>query len=112
MFNERWRVGDVSPLLRLPGKAILQRGLIYQDFDRLIFIDLPKRATTPEGCVVSLPAAITLFHWPRSDFDPLLCVRYVSIVNSLLDPSNGYALFIMIMTMDNGNFLMSGLLLV
>ena len=32
---------------------------------------------SPDGCVVSLPGAITLFHWPRSDFDPLLCVRFV-----------------------------------
>eukprot|EP00794_Sanderia_malayensis_P015340 gene15340-16917_t len=34
-----------------------------------------KGTTTPDGCIVSLPEAITLFHWPRSDFDPLLCVR-------------------------------------
>ncbi|XP_043916363.1 vacuolar protein sorting-associated protein 13D [Protopterus annectens] len=35
----------------------------------------------PEGYISTLPGSSVVFHWPRNDYDQLLCVRLMDVVN-------------------------------
>ncbi|XP_078806203.1 intermembrane lipid transfer protein VPS13D isoform X4 [Oryzias latipes] len=37
--------------------------------------------SNPEGYISTLPGSSVVFHWPRNDFDQLLCVRLMEVTN-------------------------------
>ncbi|XP_074536599.1 intermembrane lipid transfer protein VPS13D [Halichoeres trimaculatus] len=40
-----------------------------------------KGTTNPEGYISTLPGSSVVFHWPRNDYDQLLCVRMMDTKN-------------------------------
>ncbi|KAK0134325.1 Vacuolar protein sorting-associated protein 13D [Merluccius polli] len=40
-----------------------------------------KGTTNPEGYISTLPGSSVVFHWPRNDYDQLLCVRLMDTPN-------------------------------
>ncbi|XP_078095173.1 intermembrane lipid transfer protein VPS13D isoform X6 [Mustelus asterias] len=38
-------------------------------------------AQNPDGYISTLPGASVVFHWPRNDYDQLLCVRLMDVAN-------------------------------
>ncbi|KAM4737865.1 intermembrane lipid transfer protein VPS13D isoform 3-T3 [Anableps anableps] len=40
-----------------------------------------KGASNPEGYISTLPGSSVVFHWPRNDYDQLLCVRLMDVPN-------------------------------
>ncbi|XP_070696419.1 intermembrane lipid transfer protein VPS13D [Pempheris klunzingeri] len=40
-----------------------------------------KGAANPEGYITTLPGSSVVFHWPRNDYDQLLCVRLMDTPN-------------------------------
>ncbi|XP_023192292.1 vacuolar protein sorting-associated protein 13D isoform X1 [Xiphophorus maculatus] len=38
-----------------------------------------KGASNPEGYISTLPGSSVVFHWPRNDYDQLLCVRLMDV---------------------------------
>ncbi|KAG7472195.1 hypothetical protein MATL_G00106290 [Megalops atlanticus] len=40
-----------------------------------------KGTVNPEGYISTLPGSSVVFHWPRNDYDQLLCVRLMDIPN-------------------------------
>uniref|UniRef100_A0A3P9N194 Vacuolar protein sorting 13 homolog D n=1 Tax=Poecilia reticulata TaxID=8081 RepID=A0A3P9N194_POERE len=38
-------------------------------------------ASNPEGYISTLPGSSVVFHWPRNDYDQLLCVRLMDVPN-------------------------------
>ncbi|XP_035998092.1 vacuolar protein sorting-associated protein 13D isoform X2 [Fundulus heteroclitus] len=40
-----------------------------------------KGASNPEGYLSTLPGSSVVFHWPRNDYDQLLCVRLMDVPN-------------------------------
>ncbi|KAG5282212.1 hypothetical protein AALO_G00053510 [Alosa alosa] len=40
-----------------------------------------KGTTNPEGYISTLPGSSVVFHWPRNDYDQLLCVRLMDNTN-------------------------------
>ncbi|XP_030623060.1 vacuolar protein sorting-associated protein 13D [Chanos chanos] len=40
-----------------------------------------KGTSNPEGYISTLPGSSVVFHWPRNDYDQLLCVRLMDIPN-------------------------------
>ncbi|XP_062872043.1 intermembrane lipid transfer protein VPS13D [Trichomycterus rosablanca] len=40
-----------------------------------------KGTENPEGYISSLPSSNVVFHWPRNDYDQLLCVRLMDVPN-------------------------------
>lgn len=40
-----------------------------------------QATANPEGYISTLPGSSVVFHWPRSDYDQLLCVRMMDNVN-------------------------------
>lgn len=38
-------------------------------------IHLCQGTANPEGYISTLPGSSVVFHWPRNDYDQLLCVR-------------------------------------
>ncbi|XP_067328891.1 intermembrane lipid transfer protein VPS13D isoform X8 [Anolis sagrei] len=39
--------------------------------------------TNPEGYISTLPGSSVVFHWPRNDYDQLLCVRLMDVPNCI-----------------------------
>eukprot|EP00071_Canis_lupus_P016544 XP_005642424.1 vacuolar protein sorting-associated protein 13D-like [Canis lupus familiaris] len=37
----------------------------------------------PEGYISTLPGSSVVFHWPRNDYDQLLCVRLMDVPNCI-----------------------------
>ncbi|KAG8505608.1 Vacuolar protein sorting-associated protein 13D [Galemys pyrenaicus] len=42
-----------------------------------------KGTANPEGYISTLPGSSVVFHWPRNDYDQLLCVRLMDIPNCI-----------------------------
>lgn len=42
---------------------------------------MSQATANPEGYISTLPGSSVVFHWPRSDYDQLLCVRIMDNVN-------------------------------
>ncbi|KAI5095714.1 vacuolar protein sorting-associated protein 13D isoform X1, partial [Silurus meridionalis] len=40
-----------------------------------------KGTANPEGYISTLPGSSVVFHWPRNDYDQLLCVRLMDVLN-------------------------------
>ncbi|XP_024125798.1 vacuolar protein sorting-associated protein 13D isoform X2 [Oryzias melastigma] len=40
-----------------------------------------KGASNPDGYISTLPGSSVVFHWPRNDYDQLLCVRFMDVPN-------------------------------
>ncbi|TRY87039.1 hypothetical protein DNTS_009138 [Danionella cerebrum] len=40
-----------------------------------------KGTANPEGYISTLPGSSVVFHWPRNDYDQLLCVRLMDVAN-------------------------------
>ncbi|XP_014195954.1 vacuolar protein sorting-associated protein 13D isoform X2 [Haplochromis burtoni] len=40
-----------------------------------------KGTANPDGYISTLPGSSVVFHWPRNDYDQLLCVRFMDIPN-------------------------------
>lgn len=42
---------------------------------------LSQGTANPEGYISTLPGSSVVFHWPRNDYDQLLCVRLMDTPN-------------------------------
>ncbi|ETE58023.1 Vacuolar protein sorting-associated protein 13D, partial [Ophiophagus hannah] len=49
-------------------------GLIY---------NIGRGTSNPEGYISTLPGSSVVFHWPRNDYDQLLCVRLMDVPNCI-----------------------------
>lgn len=39
--------------------------------------------SNPDGYISTLPGSSVVFHWPRNDYDQLLCVRLMDVPNCI-----------------------------
>jgi len=46
-----------------------------------IFDNVFQGTANPEGYISTLPGSSVVFHWPRNDYDQLLCVRRMDTPN-------------------------------
>lgn len=45
------------------------------------YMRLCQGTANPEGYISTLPGSSVVFHWPRNDYDQLLCVRLMDTPN-------------------------------
>ncbi|MGH0120150.1 UNVERIFIED_CONTAM: hypothetical protein FKN15_065311 [Acipenser sinensis] len=64
-----------APRYLLDNKSSHQLAFSQREFAR------GKGTTNPEGYISTLPGSSAVFHWPRNDYDQLLCVRLMDTPN-------------------------------
>ncbi|XP_041130652.1 vacuolar protein sorting-associated protein 13D-like isoform X3 [Polyodon spathula] len=64
-----------APRYLLDNKSSHQLAFSQREFAR------GKGTTNPEGYISTLPGSSVVFHWPRNDYDQLLCVRLMDTPN-------------------------------
>ncbi|XP_064028260.1 intermembrane lipid transfer protein VPS13D isoform X6 [Pogoniulus pusillus] len=64
-----------APRYLLDNKSSYKLAFLQQEFAR------GRGASNPEGYISTLPGSSVVFHWPRNDYDQLLCVRLMDVPN-------------------------------
>ncbi|NXG45301.1 VP13D protein, partial [Psilopogon haemacephalus] len=64
-----------APRYLLDNKSSYKLAFLQQEFAR------GRGASNPDGYISTLPGSSVVFHWPRNDYDQLLCVRLMDVPN-------------------------------
>uniref|UniRef100_A0A8D0BUC4 Vacuolar protein sorting 13 homolog D n=1 Tax=Salvator merianae TaxID=96440 RepID=A0A8D0BUC4_SALMN len=66
-----------APRYLLDNKSVHKLAFAQRAFAR------GQGASNPEGYISTLPGSSVVFHWPRNDYDQLLCVRLMDVPNCI-----------------------------
>ncbi|XP_071432103.1 intermembrane lipid transfer protein VPS13D isoform X4 [Pithys albifrons albifrons] len=66
-----------APRYLLDNKSSYKLAFVQREFAR------GRGATNPDGYISTLPGSSVVFHWPRNDYDQLLCVRLMDVPNCI-----------------------------
>uniref|UniRef100_A0A8C3DPQ3 Vacuolar protein sorting 13 homolog D n=1 Tax=Corvus moneduloides TaxID=1196302 RepID=A0A8C3DPQ3_CORMO len=66
-----------APRYLLDNKSSYKLAFVQREFAR------GRGTSNPDGYISTLPGSSVVFHWPRNDYDQLLCVRLMDIPNCI-----------------------------
>ncbi|XP_041275721.1 vacuolar protein sorting-associated protein 13D isoform X1 [Onychostruthus taczanowskii] len=66
-----------APRYLLDNKSSYKLAFVQREFAR------GQGASNPDGYISTLPGSSVVFHWPRNDYDQLLCVRLMDVPNCI-----------------------------
>ncbi|NXO05389.1 VP13D protein, partial [Rhinopomastus cyanomelas] len=66
-----------APRYLLDNKSTYKLAFVQREFAR------GRGASNPDGYISTLPGSSVVFHWPRNDYDQLLCVRLMDVPNCI-----------------------------
>ncbi|XP_059722821.1 intermembrane lipid transfer protein VPS13D isoform X2 [Haemorhous mexicanus] len=66
-----------APRYLLDNKSSYKLAFVQREFAR------GQGASNPDGYISTLPGSSVVFHWPRNDYDQLLCVRLMEVPNCI-----------------------------
>ncbi|XP_033375196.1 vacuolar protein sorting-associated protein 13D isoform X4 [Parus major] len=66
-----------APRYLLDNKSSYKLAFVQREFAR------GRGTSNPDGYISTLPGSSVVFHWPRNDYDQLLCVRLMDVPNCI-----------------------------
>uniref|UniRef100_A0A8C0UC17 Vacuolar protein sorting 13 homolog D n=1 Tax=Cyanistes caeruleus TaxID=156563 RepID=A0A8C0UC17_CYACU len=66
-----------APRYLLDNKSSYRLAFVQREFAR------GRGTSNPDGYISTLPGSSVVFHWPRNDYDQLLCVRLMDVPNCI-----------------------------
>nr|XP_021397725.1 vacuolar protein sorting-associated protein 13D isoform X2 [Lonchura striata domestica] len=66
-----------APRYLLDNKSSYKLAFVQREFAR------GQGTSNPDGYISTLPGSSVVFHWPRNDYDQLLCVRLMDVPNCI-----------------------------
>ncbi|KAM4646860.1 intermembrane lipid transfer protein VPS13D isoform 5-T7 [Amazona ochrocephala] len=66
-----------APRYLLDNKSTYKLAFVQREFAR------GRGTSNPDGYISTLPGSSVVFHWPRNDYDQLLCVRLMDVPNCI-----------------------------
>ncbi|XP_067166990.1 intermembrane lipid transfer protein VPS13D isoform X1 [Apteryx mantelli] len=66
-----------APRYLLDNKSTYKLAFVQREFAR------GQGTSNPDGYISTLPGSSVVFHWPRNDYDQLLCVRLMDVPNCI-----------------------------
>ncbi|XP_065594229.1 intermembrane lipid transfer protein VPS13D isoform X3 [Cyrtonyx montezumae] len=66
-----------APRYLLDNKSSYKLAFVQREFAR------GQGSSNPDGYISTLPGSSVVFHWPRNDYDQLLCVRLMDVPNCI-----------------------------